>query len=51
VARLRAAGYEAFLVGEVLLRAEEPEELLRELRAAASAGAGVDGNANVRGRE
>lgn len=31
VARLRAAGYEAFLVGEVLLKSEDPEDLLREL--------------------
>jgi indole-3-glycerol phosphate synthase len=30
--RLRAAGYGAFLVGESLLRHEDPEELLRELR-------------------
>jgi indole-3-glycerol phosphate synthase len=33
VARLQAAGYGAFLVGESLLRHEEPEELLRELSA------------------
>ena len=33
-ARLRAAGYEAFLVGEALLRAEDPEEALRDLQAA-----------------
>ncbi len=33
VRRLRAAGYEAFLVGEALLRAEEPEEAIAELRA------------------
>jgi indole-3-glycerol phosphate synthase len=32
VDRLRAAGYGAFLVGESLLRHEDPEELLRELR-------------------
>lgn len=32
IARLSAAGFEAFLVGETLLRAEEPEEVLRELR-------------------
>jgi indole-3-glycerol phosphate synthase len=33
VERLAAAGWEAFLVGESLLRAEDPEEKLRELRA------------------
>jgi len=33
IARLRAAGFEAFLVGEALLRSEDPEELLRDLRA------------------
>lgn len=32
VARLSAAGFEAFLVGETLLRAEDPEAMLRELR-------------------
>ena len=32
VGRLRAAGYEAFLVGETLLRSDDPEETLRELR-------------------
>ncbi len=32
LARLSAAGYEAFLVGEALLRAEDPEEALRDLR-------------------
>ncbi len=32
VERLAAAGYEAFLVGETLLRAEDPEEELRSLR-------------------
>jgi indole-3-glycerol phosphate synthase len=32
VARLRTAGYDAFLVGESLLRSEDPEEALRELR-------------------
>jgi indole-3-glycerol phosphate synthase len=31
VRRLAAAGWEAFLVGEALLKAEEPEEALREL--------------------
>lgn len=32
VARLRAAGYGAFLVGESLLRSSDPEEALRRLR-------------------
>jgi indole-3-glycerol phosphate synthase len=32
VRRLRAAGWEAFLVGETLLRSEDPEETLRELK-------------------
>jgi indole-3-glycerol phosphate synthase len=31
VANLLQAGYEAFLVGEALLRSEDPEEMLREL--------------------
>jgi indole-3-glycerol phosphate synthase len=31
VERLRAAGYDAFLVGELLMRAERPGEALREL--------------------
>ena len=31
VARLRAAGYDAFLVGESLMRAESPGEALRKL--------------------
>jgi indole-3-glycerol phosphate synthase len=32
VARLQAAGYEAFLVGETLLRDEDPEQALRNLK-------------------
>lgn len=32
IARLRDAGYEAFLVGEVLLRHEDPEQALRDLK-------------------
>jgi indole-3-glycerol phosphate synthase len=32
VARLSAAGFQAFLIGETLLKAEDPEEMLRELR-------------------
>jgi len=33
VARLAAAGFDAFLVGETLLRSEDPEQELREMRA------------------
>jgi indole-3-glycerol phosphate synthase len=32
VLMLKTAGYEAFLIGEALLRAEDPEEFVRELR-------------------
>jgi indole-3-glycerol phosphate synthase len=34
VERLAASGFQAFLVGETLLRADDPEETLRELRGA-----------------
>lgn len=32
IARLSAAGFQAFLIGETLLQAEDPEETLRDLR-------------------
>jgi len=35
IARLRAAGYQAFLIGESLMRAERPGEALRDLVASA----------------
>jgi indole-3-glycerol phosphate synthase len=38
VARLRACGFGAFLVGETLMRAESPEDALRQLTGASEAG-------------
>jgi indole-3-glycerol phosphate synthase len=37
LAMLRVVGYRGFLIGESLMRAEQPEELLRELRGVVSA--------------
>jgi indole-3-glycerol phosphate synthase len=39
VSRLRSAGYDAFLIGETLMRAESPGEVLRTLLAEATAAA------------
>jgi indole-3-glycerol phosphate synthase len=41
VARLRAAGYEAFLVGESLMRADSPGDALRELMRVPSGAPGI----------
>jgi indole-3-glycerol phosphate synthase len=41
IARLRAAGYSAFLIGETLMRADRPGETLRSLLAEANAGSAI----------
>ena len=41
IARLQAAGYDAFLVGESLMRAESPGDALRELMRVPSREGGV----------
>lgn len=43
IARLRAAGYQAFLIGESLMKAESPGEALRALLAEAAAPVSVPG--------
>ncbi len=44
VARLRAAGYQGFLVGESLMRADRPGDALRELIANSELGASTEGS-------
>lgn len=41
IARLRAAGYSAFLIGETLMRAEKPGEELKSLLVEANAGSAI----------
>ncbi len=50
VARLRSAGYQAFLVGESLMRAEEPGEALKRLVAGSQWSAKADSSPSLRSR-
>jgi len=41
VAQLRSVGYDAFLIGETLMRSEKPGEALKSLLAEASAASAI----------